>query len=324
MEKRVIYLAGGCFWGMEAFARQLPGVLDVQAGYANGWTAMPTYEAVCRQDTGYSETVEVIYDGEELPLALLAEAFLAVIDPTSRDQQGNDRGNQYRSGIYYTEEAERPLLEAVLRQEQVHYDAPIVTELEPLRRFYPAEAEHQNYLAVHPGGYCHLDRHKEQLAAAKLRAKQLILKGRYPRPVQVELAQRLTPLQYEVTQQKATERPFANPYAAQFERGIYVDIVTGEPLFLSEDKFEAGCGWPSFARPILPAVVTEQLDQSQGMLRTEVLSRQGGSHLGHVFTDGPQKRGGQRYCINSAALRFIPYAEMAAEGYGELQVLLEE
>lgn len=324
MEKHTIYLAGGCFWGMEAFMRQLPGVLEVRAGYANGrTTTAPTYEAVCRQDTGHAETVEVIYDPSELPLALLVQAFLAVIDPTSLNKQGNDRGSQYRSGIYYTKKTERPLLEAILRQEQVHYAQPIVTELEPLRHFYPAEEWHQNYLAAHPGGYCHLDRRQEQLAIARLKAKQSILRGSYPRPAQEELAQRLTPLQYKVTQEKATERPFANPYAAQFERGIYVDRVTGEPLFLSDDKFDAGCGWPSFARLILPQVITEAADQSFGMQRTEVLSRQGGSHLGHVFDDGPQRRGGQRYCINSAALRFIPYAEMEAAGYGELKCLLE-
>ncbi len=324
MMKRRIYLAGGCFWGLEAFLKQLPGVLNTQVGYANGRTEAPSYEAVCHQDTGHAETVEVGYDAEELPLTLLLQAFLAVIDPTSRNRQGNDYGTQYRSGIYYTEAQERPQIEAVLQQAQRAYQQPIVTEVEPLRHFYPAEEVHQDYLTAHPDGYCHIHAQNAQRAIQKLQAKQFVLKGRYPRPKAEAIAERLTDLQFAVTQHKATEQPFANPYAAHFERGIYVDIVTGEPLFLSCDKFEAGCGWPSFSRPILSEAVVEQTDKSHGMVRTEVLSRQGSSHLGHVFDDGPKERGGWRYCINSAALRFVPYEEMDAAGYGVLKVLLEQ
>lgn len=324
MEKRRIYLAGGCFWGLEAYLKQLPGVLDTQVGYANGRTEAPSYEAVCHKHTGHAETVEVSYDAEELPLALLVQAFLAVIDPTSRNRQGNDYGTQYRSGIYYTDAQERPLIEAVLGQEQLDYLQPIVTEVAPLEHFYPAEKEHQDYLTTHPGGYCHIDLQNAQRYIHKLRAKQFILRKSYPRPAAKELAEQLSDLQYAVTKHQATEPPFANPYAAHFERGIYVDIVTGEPLFLSCDKYEAGCGWPSFSRPILSEAVTERKDKSHGMIRTEVLSRQGRSHLGHVFDDGPKERGGWRYCINSAALRFVPYEEMDAAGYGILKILLEE
>ena len=138
-----------------------------------------------------------------------------------------------------------------------------------------------------------------------------------------ELKKRLTPLQYEVTQNDATEPPFQNEYWDHEEEGIYVDIVSGEPLFSSRDKYDAGCGWPSFTKPIESDTITEHLDLSHGMIRTEVRSKIADSHLGHVFEDGPPDKGGLRYCINSAALRFIPKEDLEKEGYGEYKKLFE-
>lgn len=311
-----IYLAGGCFWGVEAYMKLLPGVLDTQVGYANGNTAHPTYEQVCHQGTGHAETVRVVYDRGRTDVAQLLEAFFRVVDPTSHHRQGNDRGSQYRSGIYYVDECDKVAAEQVLAQLQTRYEVPIVTEILPLAHFYPAEEAHQDYLDKHPGGYCHID-----LRAAPSRPQ--IRATDYPKPKDEQLRGQLTDLQYRVTQLAETERPYTNAFADHFEKGLYVDIVTGEPLFTSRDKFDSGCGWPSFAKPLAPEVLMEHRDKGHGMTRTEVRSRAGDSHMGHVFPDGPQEKGGLRYCINSAALRFVPYEDLAREGYGDLKALFD-
>ena len=145
---------------------------------------------------------------------------------------------------------------------------------------------------------------------------------RFAKKSKVALQRELTPLQYAVTQENATERPFDNEYAANFEEGIYVDVTTGEPLFFSTDKFESGCGWPAFSKPIDKALITEHNDFSLFRARTEVRSKTGDAHLGHVFPDGPKELGGLRYCINSASLRFIPKADIEQEGYGDYLKLL--
>ncbi|MDO4270992.1 MAG: peptide-methionine (R)-S-oxide reductase MsrB [Eubacteriales bacterium] len=324
-----IYLAGGCFWGMEAYMKELPGVYDTEVGYANGNTENPTYEDVCFKNTGHAETVKVVYDTARISTEQLLEGFFAVVDPTSVNQQGNDRGSQYRSGIYYEDEGDKDISEKAAAMQQPKYDAPVVTEVLPLNNFYPAEEYHQDYLDKNPGGYCHID-----LSAADAFVKEqgldkinglsaLIPAENYPAPGDAELKERLTDIQYKVTRQGETERPYTNEYAALFDKGIYVDVVTGEPLFSSQDKFESGCGWPSFSKPILPEVVNEKTDTSFNMLRTEVRSRVGDAHLGHVFDDGPEEQGGLRYCINSASLRFIPYDQLEAEGYGFLRQIFE-
>lgn len=315
---REIYFAGGCFWGMEAYFSQVPGVDSVSVGYANGTTEHPTYEQVCSGTTGHAETIHVVYDPDKVSLKNLTEHFFLLIDPLSLNRQGNDVGTQYRSGIYYADEADRELLQSVWDAEQEKYASPIQTELLPLSCYYLAEEYHQEYLTKHPGGYCHID--FSSLADFQTSQDE----PAYSRPSEEEIRSKLTEEQYQVTQQGGTERPFTGEYDALFEPGIYVDIVTGEPLFLSSDKFDSGCGWPSFSKPIDPEAVKESLDTRYGMWRTEVRSRFGDSHLGHVFPDGPEESGGLRYCINSASLRFIPYDEMDKEGYGAFKKLVKD
>ncbi|MCM1162632.1 MAG: peptide-methionine (R)-S-oxide reductase MsrB [Duncaniella sp.] len=305
-----IYFAGGCFWGTQHFMDQIHGVVSTETGYANSGIANPSYREVCQGTTGAAETVKVVYDPEIVSLPFITKLYLLTIDPTSVNRQGNDRGTQYRTGIYYTTEAQRKQIEPVLKSLQAKIDRPLAIELTPLVNFYPAEDYHQDYLDKNPEGYCHINPALFQLAR-EAREK----KTSYSRPSNEELRKTLTSRQYAVTQQNATEPPFDNEYYDEHRKGIYVDITTGEPLFLSTDKFDSGCGWPSFSRPISEDVITEHNDTSHGMRRTEVRSKIGNAHLGHVFNDGPRDKGGQRYCINSASLKFIPVEEMAAEGY---------
>ncbi len=344
-----IYLAGGCFWGLEAFLKQLPGVRHTEVGYANGSTENPTYEEVCHLGTGHAETVKVVYDPRVIPTDMLLRGFFSVIDPTAVNRQGNDVGTQYRNGIYWVDPADEAVVETVLAEVQASYSRPLATEAGPLRNFYPAEGYHQDYLDKNPGGYCHI---RPGAARAFIEQSGLV-EGRpyrstdpdnegpapdvHQTPLSKAIADRgyvaypderlhseLSPEQYRVVRQSATERPFSSPYEREFEPGIYVDVTSGEPLFASADKFDAGCGWPSFSRPIAPDVVSERVDLSHGMVRTEVRSRAGDAHLGHVFDDGPRERGGQRYCINGAALRFVPRERMEEEGYGYLLPFVKE
>ncbi len=305
-----IYLAGGCFWGLEEYMSRLHGVFDVTSGYANGNTENPTYEQVCHQNTGHAETVHVRYDSEEVDLKTLLQYYFRVIDPTSLNKQGNDRGSQYRTGIYYIHDDQIPIIQEVIDEEQKKYEKPIVVEVEPLKHYFLAEEYHQDYLKKNPNGYCHID--------MSLADDIIIPENLYQKPSEEEIKNTLSPIQYEVTQENGTERPFTHEYWDQFAKGIYVDVVTGEPLFLSTDKFESSCGWPSFAKPIDQDVIQYVDDKTFNMIRTEVRSRIGDSHLGHVFDDGPRALGGLRYCINGSSLKFIPYEEMDQEGYGYL------
>ncbi len=318
-ELKTIYLAGGCFWGTEKYLEQIEGVVSTEVGYANGQTENPSYEDVCYKNTGHAETVKVEYDANVLSLKDLLMLFYEVIDPTSVNRQGNDVGAQYRTGIYYIDETDLPIIKESLKELKREYPVPLAIEVEPLSNYYPAEEYHQKYLDKNPGGYCHIG--EEEFAKAK--ALQAAKKP-YQVKSKEELENTLTPLQYEVTQNSATEPPFQNEYWQNFKEGIYVDITTGEPLFVSTDKFESGCGWPSFSKPISPDLVRELNDNSHGMQRIEVRSKTGDAHLGHVFPDGPRELGGLRYCINSASLQFIPKEEMAAKGYSCLLKLLEK
>ncbi len=300
-----IYLAGGCFWGIEAYFSKLPGIVRTLVGYANGHTVHPTYPKVLKGDTGHAETVMIEYDPHKITLAEILDHFFSVINPTTIDRQGNDVGNQYRTGVYYVNLADKNIVDRVIEGESMKYSLPIVTEIEPLNNFYRAERYHQKYLDKNPDGYCHID----------ITPVEKYIK--YTRPSDDELRKMLSDLQYKVTQHSATESPFSSYYEENIDEGIYVDVVTGEPLFSSKDKYNSGTGWPSFTKPITKSAVKEKVDGSNGMFRTEVRSSVGDSHLGHVFDDGPENRGGLRYCINGASLQFIPAGELTYSGYKE-------
>jgi peptide methionine sulfoxide reductase msrA/msrB len=248
---------------------------------------------------------------------VLLALFYKAIDPTSLNRQGNDVGRQYRTGIYYTDPEDLSDITRSINRLKKDYNKPIAVEVMPLRNYYPAEEYHQKYLDKNPGGYCHIS---PGLFEA---AKQAVVDPfEYQKPDEENLRNKLSPIQYDVTMNNGTEPPYRNEYWDLFKEGIYVDIVTGEPLFTSKDKFE-GCGWPSFSKPIDPEGIRSNKDFSHGMIREEVRSRVGDIHLGHVFPDGPKASGGLRYCINSAALRFIPKEKMEEEGYGKYLSLLE-
>lgn len=302
-----IYLAGGCFWGVEGYFSRLTGVLETDTGYANGITEKTSYQEI--HDTDHAETVMITYNSGIIGLDELLAHYFRIIDPLSVNKQGNDTGRQYRTGIYYTDKADVPAIQAFMKRMQKNYSRPLAVETEPLCHFIRAEEYHQDYLKKNPNGYCHIN-----LALASV---PLHDESKFQMPDSERLKEQLTPLQYSVTQDKATERPFTSEYDKFEGKGIYVDIITGKPLFSSSDKYDAGCGWPSFTKPITSQAVDFTQDSSHGMERVEVTSKTGGTHLGHVFDDGPQDKTGLRYCINGASLRFIPYEEMEAAGYGE-------
>ena len=303
-----IYLAGGCFWGLEEYFSRIFGVLQTSVGYANGQVETTNYQLI--KETDHAETVQVVYDEKVVSLREILLYYFRVIDPLSVNQQGNDRGRQYRTGIYYLEEADLPTINTVVREQELLIGRKIAVEVEKLRHYILAEDYHQDYLKKNPGGYCHIDVRDAE--------KPLIDAANYEKPSQAVLRESLSEESYRVTQEAATEAPFSNAYDQTFEEGIYVDITTGEPLFFAKDKFALGCGWPSFSRPISKELIHYYQDLSHGMERIEVRSRSGNAHLGHVFTDGPQELGGLRYCINSASLRFIAKDEMEEAGYGYL------
>ena len=313
-----IWLAGGCFWGIEEYFSRIEGVYDVTSGYANGKTEDPSYQEVIR-GSGHAETVHILYDPKILDLDTLLDYYFRVIEPTVLNRQGNDVGEQYRTGIYYKNESDLAVIQEVIKREQENYEEPIVTEVLPLDNFYLAEEYHQDYLKKNPNGYCHVD-----FGVLDEGPEIRVNPANYSKPSDEVLKATLTDAQYRVTQLNETERAFTNEYFDNHDPGLYVDVATGEPLFTSTDKYDSGCGWPSFVAPIDPDVIVEKTDESFGMVRTEVRSRVGDSHLGHVFNDGPPDRGGLRYCINSASIKFIPLEEMEDAGYGKFIPLIEE
>jgi peptide methionine sulfoxide reductase msrA/msrB len=309
--------AGGCFWCMVTPFDQEPGIIRVVAGYTGGHKENPTYREVCSDRTGHYEAVQITFDPAVFPYSRLVELFWQQIDPTDPTGQFADRGDSYRPAIFYQTEEQRRIAEASKQALAAsgRFDKPIATQILPAAPFYPAEDYHQEYYKKNP------DHYKRYRTGS---GREAFIKQHWKKPVrQKGLEQRLTPLQVQVTQNSGTEPPFRNEFWNHKEEGLYVDIVSGAPLFSSLDKFDSNCGWPSFHRPIDEASVTDHVDTSHNSIRTEVRSSEADSHLGHVFPDGPGPQG-LRYCINSAALRFIPKNRLEAEGYGDHMKLFEK
>jgi len=312
-----IYLAGGCFWGTEKYIEDIQGVRETEVGYANGNTENPTYEEVCNKNTGHAEAVKVLYDDTKIGLSFILNLYYDVINPVTINRQGGDVGSQYRTGIYYVNPEDESVIQDSILELQKKYKEKIAIEVKPLSNYYKAEQYHQKYLDKNPNGYCHIGKDKFEKSKVAVDYSK-----KYTEKSKEELENSLTEMQYNVTQNSATEPAFQNEYFDVFKEGIYVDITTGEPLFVSNDKFESGCGWPSFSKPISGSSIVELIDKSHGRIRTEVRNKVGDAHLGHVFNDGPIEMGGLRYCINSASLKFVSKETMEKEGYGYLLSLL--
>ncbi|WP_341357200.1 peptide-methionine (R)-S-oxide reductase MsrB [Rossellomorea sp. y25] len=312
MEKATF--AGGCFWCMvEPFDEQ-EGIESVVSGYTGGDMANPTYKDVTSGGTGHYEAVQITFDPDRFPYEKLLDLYWKQIDPTDSEGQFNDRGDSYRTAIFHHNHNQKMLAEESKRELEQSgvFKETVVTQILPAREFYPAEAYHQDFYKRNAFRYALYKRGS---------GREDFLNKYWPKD-RSHLKEHLTEMQYFVTQENGTEPPFENEYWDNKEEGIYVDIVSGEPLFTSKDQYDSGCGWPSFTKPVMDASVKEQYDLSHRSTRIEVRSREADSHLGHVFTDGPGPKG-LRYCINSASLRFIPKGKLEEEGYGDFLILFK-
>lgn len=332
------YFSGGCFWCTESDLQKAPGVVEVVSGYAGGNAVNPTYSDVTSEKSGHREAVEIYYDGKITSYENLVRYHLMHIDPTDGGGQFYDRGESYQAVIFFGSEEERFIAERAIRElnDAKVFEKPVAVKLLPYKNFYPAEEYHQNYAEENTIKYCayressgrdaFLKKYFGTKSWAELVGKNISMEKAglqnrdytyFVKPNDDQLREQLTDIQYEVTQKEGTERPFQNAYHDNYTPGIYVDIVSGEPLYSSSDQYDSGTGWPSFVKPIDSEYIVEKVDQGFFFTRTEVRSKYGDNHLGHVFTDGPSERGGLRYCMNSAALRFIPQEDMEKEGYSE-------
>jgi len=316
-------IAGGCFWCIEAPFEKIEGVISSVSGYAGGDEKNPTYKAVASGQTSHRESVQVTYDPEIISYSEILDIFWKQFDPTDPGGSFYDRGTQYTSAIFYHNEEQRKVAEASKQQldDSGIFDKPIVTDILELNAFYQAEDYHQDYYKKKPD---HYQSYRKGSGRDKFIEKhwEVPSKAKYEKPDDSVLKDRLSDIEYEVTMKDGTERAFNNPLWDNKAKGLYVCIVSGAPLFSSKEKYKSGSGWPSFTKPIDARYLEKVIDKSYGMTRIEIRSKHGKSHLGHVFSDGPEPTG-LRYCMNSAAMRFIPKEEMKKEGYGHYLWLVD-